>query len=233
MKAKPKCQHRSCPPDRCEKKTSFIFLLLMIAMTIVLAAVTPGYAHTASVSAIRPLSDSRLMPETTIRQQIVDKLKLRLARISIANGFQTDIGATEAEEWPTNYNEGQLREQTRLGIFDRDTDTTQNFAREKQVGNVLPFQVRIYHKRETTPAQLRLMLADVMKAISENEVTGDRDPQWRTFDTETNKYLPKNLALDTKPLRDGFVIPTDVFGVDAGAVEFHVEFLSEPFNAYE
>jgi hypothetical protein len=161
------------------------------------------------------------MPPTTIRQQIVDKLKLRLARISVANGFQTDIGATAAEDWPTNFNDDELREATRLGIFDLVNESTQEFPREKKIANALPLQVRIFHSCDTTPAQLRVMIADVMKAIIEHETTGQREA---TFD---------GLAVDAKPNNDGFIIPRETFAIDGAAVGFTVEFLSEPFNAYQ
>jgi hypothetical protein len=185
--------------------------------------------------------NSPMATPTTIRQQLVDKLKLRLARIAIANGFQTDIGAAlqtpearEAADWPTNIDELDVREQTQFGIFDRENETTQEFPREKEVGNILPIQVRIYHARKTSPAELRLMLGDVMKAVIENELSGERDPQWRDYDQASGQYVDcSQLATDTKPLRDGFTMPNNVFAIDAAAVEFQVEFLTEPFNAYE
>lgn len=174
------------------------------------------------------------MSQTTKRQQIVDKLKLRLARISVANGFQTDIGSADVEEWPTEFNDGQLREATRLGVFDRDEEMTQSQPEEGQIPVTLPFQVRIFHSAQTTPAKLRLMLADVMKAIIEHEVTGERDARWRDVDEDTSRLNPRTaIAVDTKPLRAGFVIPQSVFTIDAGAVEFQVEFMTEPFNAFE
>jgi len=180
------------------------------------------------------------MTDTTIRQQFVDKLKLKLARISIANGFKTDIGASlqtaealERVEWPVNLDEPDIREETLFGIFDRETDQSQSFPREKQIGNVMLFQVRIYHARQTTPAELRIMIGDVEKAVIENESNGQRDPQWQTWDQTAGAYLAESaLATDTKPLRSGFVMASDVFTIEAGAVEFQVEYLTEPFNAY-
>jgi hypothetical protein len=205
-------------------------------LSCLLLLVVVGAGATVAQSAPAPLT---FMP--TIRQQIVDKLKLRLGRIAVANGFQTDIGASlqtdearENADWPTNIDELEVRAATLFGIFDRETETTQAFPREKQVGNVMPIQVRIYHARQTSPAELRTMIGDVKKAIIENEDTGERDPQWRTWDQAAGAYVEcSNLAIDTRPTRDGFIVPNNVFAIDAGAVEFQVEFLTEPFNDYE
>jgi hypothetical protein len=173
------------------------------------------------------------MPQTTIRQRIVDKLTLRLARIRTSNGFQTDIGETAAEEWPTEFNEGQVRDKTRLGIFDQDNDSTQTGDDPTaETDNTLALQVRIFHSRKTTPAELRTMIADVQKAIIEHEITGERDQNWRDYDQDTGKYGNK-LAVRTRPGRDGFVIPNQVVTIDAAAVAFTVDFITEPFNAYE
>jgi hypothetical protein len=161
------------------------------------------------------------MSTATIRQQLVDKLKLRLARIRIANGFQTDIGETDAEDWPIQFQEDELRDKTRLGIFDLTNKSDQTELREKKIPNTLPMQVRIFHSRDTTPAELRVMIADVMQAIGADDQNGNYEP---TFD---------GLAIDTKPDEDGFIIPRETFSIDGAAISFTVEFLSAPFNAYE
>jgi len=157
----------------------------------------------------------------TIRQQIVAKIIARLARIQVANGFQTDIGLQPAEDWPTRYSNDELREATRLGVFDLTNKSFQDEPEQKKIANVLPLQVRIFHARETTPAQLRTMMADVMKAIISDELTGEREP---TFG---------GLAWDTKPDEDGFIIPKETFSIDGAAVGFTVEFLAAPFDAYQ
>ena len=157
------------------------------------------------------------MPET-IRQQIVDKIKLRLAAISTGNGYATNLGARPIDEWPTAYQEDQC---PALGVFDLVNKTTQNYPDEKRVINTLPLQVRLFLKRNETPAEIRTMLADVMKAIITDPATGKRDPRFG------------GLAIDTKPDEDGFIVPQDNFQIDGAAVGFTVEFLSEPFNAFE
>lgn len=204
-------------------------LLLLIAV---------GGAGLAPVSAL-PASRNPSMP--TIRQQFVDKLTLRLARISVANGFQTDIGASLQTDYardcadnPSNIDEVEVREQTLFAIYDRDNDVNQDYAREGLVSNVMPIQVRIYHARQTTAAELRTMIGDVEKAVSENEDTGEYDPQWRTWDQAAGAYVKcAELAIDTRPTRSGFVRPQNAFAIEAGAVEFTVEYLTQPFNAYE
>lgn len=157
------------------------------------------------------------MPDT-IRQLIVNESKLRVAAISIANGYNTNLGERPIEEWPTAFQEDEM---PAIGIFDLVIKSTQNFPNEKRVSNVLPFQLRLFLNRNTTPAQARLMIADLMRAIIRDPVTGERDP---TFG---------GLAVDTRPDEDGFIVPNDTFQIDGAAVSYTVEFLSGPFNAYE
>src|SRR5215831_875627 len=145
---------------------------------------------------------AKAMPDTK-RQQIVDKVVARLARITIANQFATDIDAT------------------RLGVHDVTNTTTQSYPEEKKIPNLMAMQVRIYHARTTTPAQLRLMIEDVKRAVIEDETTGARDA---TFG---------GLAVDTKPESDGFVVPSDTFAIECAAVAFLVEILTPPFDGYD
>lgn len=170
--------------------------------------------------AIYTKGECKSMPPTK-RQAIVEKVIARLARIQIANGFATDIGSEPAEDWPTRYSEEELRDATRLGVFDLTNKSFQEYPKEKKIANVLPMQVRIFHTRQTTPAELRLMMADVMRAIVEDETSGERDA---TFG---------GLAVDTKPDEDGFIVPKETFAIDGAAVGFTVEYLTVPFDAYE
>ena len=203
-----------------------IFALLTI--TLALLAVIPAAVAGAHTSPGPRLSDpfKTAMPDSPIpkRQKVVDKLKLRLAAITIENGFQTDIGKNggkEIERWPAQYQGEELKEATRLGIFDLVNTSTQTDPREKAIPNTLPMQVRIFHERGTTPDELGIMMADVMRAIVRDPVTGLYEP---TFG---------GLAIDTKPTSDGFIIPQETFQIDGAAVGFEVEFYTGPFNAYE
>ena len=106
-----------------------IFRLLLV--TAVLLAGLVSVPARASANSKPETRNPELEMPSTIRQQIVDKLTQRLARITVANGFQTDIGATAAEDWPTHFNEDQLRDATRLGIFDQVNTSEQSFPQEK------------------------------------------------------------------------------------------------------
>lgn len=157
------------------------------------------------------------MPDT-IRQQLVNQIKLRLAAISVGNGYQTNLGARPIQEWPVAFQENEC---PALGVCDLVSKGTQQYPHEKRINNVLPLQVRIFLKRGTTPEEARTMIADVMQAIVTDPITGTPDPRFG------------GLAVDTKPDEDGFVVPTDTFQIDGAAVTFTVEFLSAPFNAYQ
>lgn len=162
-------------------------------------------------------------PQTTVRK-IVEKLKLRLAAISVANGYQTELGANGGkpfDRWPRQYQEDELAAAPRLGIFDLVQTRTQSFPREKQVPATSPFQIRGFVKNTESPDVMDLMIADVLQAIIMDPATGKEDP---TFG---------GLAVDTKPTEVGFIVPADTFEITGFAIGFEVELLVRPFSAYE
>jgi hypothetical protein len=154
----------------------------------------------------------------TIRQKIVNELKGRLAAIQTVNGYATDLGLGPISEWPVAYQEDEL---PALGVFDLVTNTTQEYAQEKRLMHQLPCQVRIFTQREPDPATVRLMLGDVMRAVISDAATGARDATLG------------GLAVDTLPEEDGFIVPKETWQIDGAAVGFTVQFLAQPFNAYE
>jgi hypothetical protein len=203
-----------------------LFAVVALLALLLLPSAAPAAARPETlVHETRHLANTAMpSPPIPLRQQFVDKLKLRLAAIQIDNGYQTDIGlngGNAIERWPTQFQEEELKTATRLGIFDQVNVTTQTFPREKRIPNMLPLQVRIFHERGTSPDALGVMIADVMRAVITDPDTGARDP---TFG---------GLAVDTKPTSDGFIIPTETFQIDGAAIGFEIEFLTEPFNAYE
>jgi hypothetical protein len=168
-------------------------------------------------------------PPLTKRQQIVNALKLRVAAIRISNGYQTDIGVNggsldspkEIDEWPTQYQDSELSEGTKIGLFDLVQSKPQERFDQKGVLSTMPCQVRLFHKRGTTPAELRVMFGDVEKAIITDPETGRSDP--------TLGGLVVHLLSDEV----GFIVPNDSFQIDGAAIQFNVLFLTDPFSSYQ
>lgn len=154
-------------------------------------------------------------PPKTIRQQIVDAVVARLQTITTNNGYQTNIGA-EVSEWPIAYEQEDLvalPSKAALGVFDLVNSATEDKSDSRLMQNELPLQVRIYHVKAATPAELRTMIGDVMNALSV-------DKRWG------------GLAWHTESKSDGFIIPKDSFEIDGAAVEVTIKFLSKPLSAY-
>lgn len=159
----------------------------------------------------------------TLRQQIVDKLKLRLAAITTANGYQTNVGLNggfEIDEWPTAYQEEELIETGRLGLFDLTAKKPQDSVDQKGVLNTMPCQVHYFHKRGTTPAQLRVVMGDIEAALITDPESGNEDATLG------------GLAVTMLSDEVGFIVPRDTFQIDGAAVAFDVLFLTAPFSAY-
>lgn len=218
-------------------------LLLMLAATIALAlSVQPTQAAVLSPATCHLLPAEEAMPET-VRQQLVDKVILRLARIKTDNGFQTDIGASlatdkakEEADWPTHQQE-ELIGTGRFAVHDRDNDIewTDTHGKTPSVArnslNTLGLQVRWYHKSEATPAELRRGIGDIQRAIITHEVTGAREPTFADWNEDDGKF-EKPLLMSLKPERDGFVVPPETFQIDACAVEFTAVYVTQAFNSY-
>ena len=192
-----------------------VHFFLVTALLLAGLALVPG----ANASPQNRAANSSAMPTPkTIRQQIVDTLTLRLQRISVANGFQTELGVRPIEDEPVAE---QFEDLPAVGIYDLDNEVTQTTLDEGLVPNELPIQVRFFVAREETPANVRIYIADVKKAIITHEATGERDP---TFGGLLTTILPTN---------DGKIRDKETFQVDAGAVGFVAKFFTEPFNDYE
>jgi hypothetical protein len=154
------------------------------------------------------------------RQVIVDKLKLRLAKIRtdtapLEDGFQytTNLGKNPIDEWPTNYQEDELKvaeSKARMGLFDLVRAREKEYLGQGGIQTGLPMQVRIFHHRDVTPAQLRIFCQEVLRAVTTDPDTGKED------------LTLNGSAIDIAPGDDGFIVPGDVFTIDATAVGFTV-----------
>jgi hypothetical protein len=154
----------------------------------------------------------------SIRQQLVDEIKRRLAQIQTAAGYETDLGSGPIEEMPVQFQEEEM---PALGVLDLIDTVRQDYALEKRVFNELSMQVRIFLQRETSAALTRKMIADVKRALITDPASGERDATCG------------GLAVDMQPEQDGPDILKDTFQIDAAVVMFFIQFLTQPFNDYE
>jgi len=163
------------------------------------------------------------------RQEIVDEFKRRLAKIDssaapLASGYQyqTDIGKNGVDEWATNYNEQQLSDaqgKARISVF--DTNRTRAEKASHDAGSVkatLEVQTRSYHLRDTTPAEVRKHLADMAQAVITDPDTGEQDLRFG------------GQIVDLQITNDGFVIPNEVFAIEAAAIGWIVTQEIDPYE---
>jgi hypothetical protein len=159
------------------------------------------------------------MPDS-IRQQLVTAVIAQLRLISVANGYQTEIGAGTIDDWPTQYDQAALAElplKAALGVHDLENQEAQADHSAKMASNELRLQVRIYRARDLTPATLRQMVADVKKALRAGAATG-------------LSTVSKRLAYWVEPKSDGFVIPQENFEVVGAAIECALHYEAVPFS---
>lgn len=146
------------------------------------------------------------------RQRIVDAVVARMQTILIANGYATDIGST-VEDWRVNWQDDEL---PAISICDLTAEAANtNEANPRYTLWQMPLQIRVYAKKGTDAANIREMLKDVQRAIRQ-------DDRWLVSGI--------GLAMNTLPLRDGFIIPDDSFEVVGGIVEVEVQFKTNKFD---
>lgn len=125
-----------------------------------------------------------------IRQQLVTAVAARLATILIANGYRTDIGA-HVEEWDTVPMDRNV-ETLLLEYRDAEEDRVDETVGGQDMR--LPVTIRIRTAGSASLAEMRKMVADVVKAIYV-------DVTWGGLANDTNQDGPatmvKGQAADT------------------------------------
>lgn len=149
----------------------------------------------------------------SLRQKIVAAIVTRMRTILTANGYATNIGSN-VYDWRTQFHEDEL---PAVSVCDltAETVTPDGVSNPRRVAHLLGVQIRIHAVRDETPDNIRRMIADVTRAIG-------TDDRWHSGGV--------GLAMTTRPVRDGFLIPQDSFEVIGGFVEIEVSYLTEKWN---
>lgn len=149
----------------------------------------------------------------SLRQKIIDAIIVRMSSILTTNGYVTNIGAN-VYDWRTQFHEDEL---PAVSVCDltAETVTPDGVSNPRRVAHLLTVQIRVYAVRDETPANIRSMIADVITAIGQ-------DDRWHSGGV--------GLAMTTRPVRDGFLIPQDSFEIIGGFVEVEVSYLTEKWN---
>ena len=152
----------------------------------------------------------------TLRQRIVDAVIARLEGISTDDDYETDAGE-RVEDWPRRFDETELAETASgviLGVCDLTEETDRDDPEAQQTIQHLPLQVRIFASSETPARTLRKVIGDVITAIRSDLTWG-------------------GLAMDTKPVRNGFIIPGEGLEIAGACVEVEITYITETFNPYQ
>lgn len=235
MKVKPKCQHRTCPPDRCEKKPAQKYLAVFLLSIVILLALCVYSFATPAPRALLSAKAAMSEPQTTRRQLIVDEFIRRLKKIDstadpLANGYkyQTDIGKTvdadgqsAIRRWRNNINQDELKDassQMIPTVFDSIRPRSKEFPDQVSVVATLTVDVGLFHYRDAVTADdLTLGMADVEQAIVTDPATGKQDPSLG------------GLAIDVRVVNDRLIVPNETYVIDGAAVAFEVDHDIEPY----
>lgn len=153
------------------------------------------------------------MPDSK-RQRLVAAIVARMQTILTVNGYATNIGRT-VEDWRTNWQQDEL---PAISVSDLTAEAVvPEGSNPQRTVWLMPVQIRVYaEKDETGAANIREMIKDINRAIRQ-------DDRW--------KVSGVGLAMITRPLRDGFIIPDESFEVIGGVVEIEIQFFTAKFDA--
>lgn len=149
------------------------------------------------------------------RQDIIDLVIARMQTILSSGDYETNLGQN-VEDWQTNWDDDELPALSVCDLVDGI-----NFVNEQPTAalqqHALPLQLRIFAKSDTRPADLRKMIADVVKAIG-------TDQFW------TNGGGAQ-LALWTKVTSAGIRLNEDSFEIGGAAVEIEIGYFTNSFES--
>jgi hypothetical protein len=151
-------------------------------------------------------------------QKIVSVIIDAVKTILIADGFETNIGASPVEDWKTDFDEDEL---PGTGVCDltETANNDENWSIEGFDCYKLPVQIRTYLSSATRAADARKIKADILKALN---------PLKDGFRTET-----ETLAEKVELRRAGFELAEDGFRIVGIIVEIEIFYITQRFNAYE
>jgi hypothetical protein len=159
------------------------------------------------------------MPDT-IRQQIVDRFESKLQGISIAAGYQTNVGAN-VHEWLA----APLMESNLPALIWRDLDEPieehTRFSSRHQ--RSLHMQVEIVGSGATSPREYRKLLADVEQAIKAGQL---EDGTWWA------NASGESLALRTRPRMSRLVVEQESLKIAGGFYECFIDYVTLDFDQY-
>lgn len=165
----------------------------------------------------------------TKRQRIVDAVVARMQSIRVANGYQSDAGAL-VEDSPQRFDESDLVEQPSrcaLGVYDLPDEVSKESKHSKGATHRMRVQVRVFKSLSVTPAEMRVILGDVVAAVG-TDVTRP-ELYGLLWPDETGKYL----AIDTEPAQEGLLMPEQALETFAAAVEVTIVYATALFDPYQ
>lgn len=150
---------------------------------------------------------------TPKRQKIVDKIVTLCEGISVAGGYQTDIG-TVVGDWVQHYEEHEL---PAISVCDLEEDVQSDMNDEHIDIYRMAVVIRVQFSADTRPQEARKAVADVLKAIGTNR---------RLTDSGT----PLAYRLDLR--RTGFVQSEEAMQIAAANIELDIYYHTTKWNYY-
>lgn len=144
------------------------------------------------------------------RQQIVDAVKTRFAAITVANGYQTDIGLKQTEWHPTAKDAADRPgHDVRDALEEADTEKRNSALYERQLQITVIAEIA---EVDATAANARKALADMITAVG-------KDPKWG------------GLANYTLPVDEEVTVDDEAQRVGAARLIFDVVYNRKPWEA--
>lgn len=158
------------------------------------------------------------MPTPKSKEQtIVEAVVTQMLTITVANGYQTDIGKLHVEDSRPNWDEAD--DLPAISVFTGTVTSTEADDEGINVFRMMPVMIKAFLKRLDTPAMTadlaRKAISDLMRAIRSND-------QWIVSAVKKATF--------TKEVSHGIEFSGTEFEITGVQVEIEIQYLAQKFN---
>jgi|GEM_PF-775425 len=151
----------------------------------------------------------------SVRQKIVDAVKTRFQSITVANGYETNLGNKVFVWRDTGAAPFEESELPAVVLFDAKDEIVQQLSRIQH--HKLLMVADVVTDDATQSTQIRKLVADIYKAIGV-------DIYWTVESVR--------LAFDTDPMQDEFDVRQEERVIASARVQFTIQYRTLSWNPY-
>lgn len=155
------------------------------------------------------------MPAGSLKGQILEAVAARLAKVTVANGYATDVKKVYADKIPMGI---QLNKYQLPAIFLLDGPDSIELEHSCIKGN-WDLRLQLWHN-EVGDTEMQQFVRDVMKVIYADSATAQRQDQFRAIHEKVHEFIPLSISPDLNMIEANRV----------AELSFLVRYRTKPFD---